>query len=285
MSVVSKYSKKIKSAKNIAKITKAMQMVAASKMKKAEKQAVASKAYSEEVYNFSKAISPHADPYTYKLMSLGNKNGKTIVLLIAPEKGLCGSLITNLFKKVMELIESKIIINPEFIIVGKKGEYIVKRVGGQIDAAFHMGFSQPSYEIVPPISRHLIEKFLSGNYSQVVVVYPEFLNVMGQEARYKILLPLEFDTAKSTEKFSFEPGIEDIFESFFAIYLENQIYQQILEGFASEQAARMVAMKNATDNAKVLIDDLTLEFNKSRQTLITSEIIDVSNAASMLVAN
>lgn len=288
MASIRQYRKKIKSAKNIAKLTYAMQLVAASKMKKAQEQAEAGKEYSKGVTELSYLLTKSQDLARQPLLRRRIMD-KSLIVLIAPEKGLCGSLITNLAKKVLSLTRQQ--KDCEFLTVGRKGAQIVKRLGGVTVAHFDLGLSSPKYEIVPPIARVVEETFTTGSVGKVTFVFSEFVNTLRQEPQERILLPLNLvseerpDVSTSTslgEFYLFEPSPEEIANSLLEMYLEVQIYQILLEAYASEQSARMIAMKNATDNAKDLIEQLSLEYNKVRQASITSEILDIGNAVGIL---
>jgi len=289
MSTITKYRKKIKSAKNIAKITKAMQMVAASKMKKAQESALKSKVYTTELMNLSTILTSQIDESVHPLLRK-NLLEKDLILIIAPEKGLCGSLITNISRKLLEITGAESISKAEFIVVGKKAKYVINRISGNVIAEFSPGVSQPQYDLVPPIARLIEKKFIDCEVGRVICLYTEFYTTINQEPLYKILLPLNLAGSEilervvvdnSTDYIKFEPGADVICNEFLSMFLETEIYQLLLESFASEQSARMVAMKNATDNAKSLISQLTLEYNKKRQEIITSEIVDIGNAISI----
>ena len=289
MSAIAKYRKKIKSAKNIAKITKAMQMVAASKMKRAQESALKSKVYTTELMNLSLILSSQIDESVHPLLRK-TLFDRDLILIIAPEKGLCGSLVTNISRKLLEISGAKGMSKVDFIVVGKKAKYVVNRLSGNIVGEFSVGVSQPKYEIVPPIARLIEGKFINGEVGRVICLYTEFYTTINQEPLYKILLPLNLVGGDILEGaiginlidyIKFEPSADVICNEFLSMFLETEIYQLLLESFASEQSARMVAMKNATDNAKSLISQLTLEYNKKRQEIITSEIIDIGNAVSI----
>ena len=277
------YRKKIKSAKNIAKLTKAMQMVAASKMRRAQDMAISGKDYANGLSELTKLLTNYLDPKVFPLMSSHEAGGKELVVVIAPEKGLCGSLTTNIQKKIYRLYSgdfSKV----EFLVVGKKAKKIVSNFGAKIVAEFSVGVSKPSYEIVPTIAKIIQDKFLSLEIDKVYVVYSEFINTMKQEPLRHAILPLKIveltdviSEGHGESEFIFEPSAHDITAGLLGRYLEVVLYHLILESYASEQSARMVAMKNATDNARGLISDLTLSFNKERQSAITSGILDVSS--------
>ena len=283
---IRQYRKKIKTAKNIAKITKAMEMVAASKMKHAQEQAEAGKEYAQELLILSKHLSANLDSELHLLLKKSDVDkARELVVFIAPEKGLCGSLITNIYKKFAQLKEAN---RGEyiFITVGKKAKKIVSKLRGNIIADFEIGFSKPSYDLVPTIAKLIKEKFLASEVEKVSVFYSEFINVMSQVPMYKLLLPLEFDNnvevTKTKTDYLFEPSATSVVEFLLNRYLEVEIYQFLLEAYASEQSARMVAMKNATDNAESLITDLSMSYNKARQASITNELTDISSANLMV---
>lgn len=292
MANIRAYKKKIKSAKNIAKITRAMQMVSASKMKRAQEQAQASRAYSDGIANFSSSLttSMNLGDFIHPLLSIKkeNTNKKELILYIAPEKGLCGGLLSNLYRFVeKEFVVNKNNVKEDYVVIGRKAKTHVNRFGGNIVAEFSLGLSQPSYDNIPAVARFVREAYLTGNIDKVSGVYMKFVSTLEQEPVARTLLPLDLvDVEKSDEKkevsngfFVFEPSASDIASSVLDRYIEVELYQLVLEAYASEQSARMIAMKNATDNANGLITDLTMGYNKERQASITSEILDISSSA------
>lgn len=287
------YRKKIKSAKSIAKITKAMQLVAASKMKKAQVSAASGKEYSAGIVELASVLSNFLDTSLHPLLSTTDaENKKQLIVLVAPEKGLCGGLVTNLTRFLNKYIETVGRGNVQLVAVGKKAKLAARRMSAEVVAEFEIGLSSPSFELVPPIARLIEDLYLGGKISQVVVVYPDFINTMVQIPRSLVLLPLQNSLSQDIQdeekridyQYKFEPDPKAIVDSLLGTYLETEIYQILLESFASEQSARMVAMKNATDNAEGLIDSLSIEYNKVRQSGITNEILDIGNA-SAVVAN
>lgn len=293
MASVRTYRKKIKSAKSIAKITKAMQLVAASKMKKAQISAASGKEYSAGIIELASVLSNFLDAKLHPLLSaVDSDSKKQLIVLVAPEKGLCGGLVTNLTRFLNKYIEVVGRNNVELVAIGKKAKLAAKRMSANVIAEFEIGLSSPSYELVPPIARLIEDRYLDGGLSQVTVVYPDFVNTMVQTPKSLVLLPLQKQLAKDIEEeqvkvdyqYKFEPDPKSIVDPLLGMYLETEIYQILLESFASEQSARMVAMKNATDNAESLIDTLSIEYNKMRQSGITNEILDIGNA-SAVVAN
>lgn len=286
MALLGQYKKKIKSSKNIAKLTRAMQLVAASKMKKAQLYAMAGKEYADGVYKLSSLVTHHYDEGTHRLTGKGNiiNSGRSLFVLIAPEKGLCGGLITNLSKFIYKEYVG-VGKNCDFVVIGKKAKQVAKRFNLNVIADFDLGVSGPKYDMVPPISRIIEERFITNKNYKVRAIYSEFVNTMEQSPVSKVLLPMEVNDDKNSSNgfnevgdYKFEPDVQSIANPLLEIYLEVEIYQLLLEAYASEQSARMVAMKNATDNANGLIDELTVEYNKVRQSAITNELLDIQNA-------
>src|SRR4030042_5611821 len=227
MASIRQYRKKIKSAKNIAKITRAMQMVAASKMKKAQDAADSGRDYAKELQYLAGLLSNYLDPNKHPLLkSTDVSQGRELILFLAPEKGLCGGLLTNLSKK-LALTYPKLGSAQDFIAVGKKAKNIITRLGGNIIYEFEIGISRPSYELVPAISKLIEEKFLTGEVDKVTVFYMEFVNTMEQLPLQKVLLPLKLtltdETTIKTTDFLFEPTEEILVTSLLERYLEVEI--------------------------------------------------------------
>ncbi|OGG16619.1 ATP synthase F1 subunit gamma [Candidatus Gottesmanbacteria bacterium RIFCSPHIGHO2_02_FULL_39_11] len=275
---------RIRSTKNIAQITKAMQMVAASKMKKAQEIAVSGKPYVEKIYEAVQELSKHSEKDIHPLFREGNKKGDTLVILISTNKGLCGGLNANLFRKVAQWFLPYESV--KYITVGKKGEnYIVRNKKGLL-----ADFSEtvPFVASVPALSQLVVDGFLSGQYKEVYCVYNLFENALKQVPTKKMIIPItDFSLEKGEEKsmqdekfseFIVEPAPEQVLDALLPFYIENQIRASILEAAASEYSAQMIAMKNATDAAMDLTSELTLIFNKIRQEKITYEIADMVTA-------
>ena len=280
MASLRQIKRRIKTAKNIAQITKAMEMVAASKMKRAQNQALASKPYAEKLYAITGSlvgIDKEASPPLLANIERAQKN--TIFIIVAPEKGLCGSLVSNLGKEFNSLPKDSPI---HFITIGKKARDLILRINGQILAHFELGLGQPKFEIVPPIVNIITEKFIKGEINKVFSLYTDFVNTIIQRPVIKQLLPvtglINSEEVIKTD-FQFEPSPQIVLESLLPHYLEMEIYQIVLEAYASEQSARMIAMKNATDNASEITQELTLVYNKLRQAAITNEIADIVTAS------
>jgi len=270
---------RIRSVKNIAQITKAMEMVAASKMKKAQTQALSGKLYAQKIFDMVMELGSRSDTKHHPLLMKSNGSGKRLIILLSTNKGLCGSLNTNLFRFFMDAYPA--IDANEYVTLGKKGADIVVRTGGSLKADFSQ--SPTFIETVPALAELAIEGFLAKNYDGVDLVYNEFFSALKQTPKKKTILPLTMQASdqkvtQSEKEFLIEPSIPEVFDKLLPHYIENQIRDAILQSEASEHSARMVAMRNATDNAKSRIEDLTLMFNKARQEKITYEISDMITA-------
>jgi F-type H+-transporting ATPase subunit gamma len=271
--------RRIKSAQNISQITKAMELVAASKMRKAQAQAIAGKLYAEKIYEMvvtlGKGVEKSVHPFLHPPKKL---TGKRLVILFSSNKGLCGGLNTQLFRFTLRAYES--ITSCEFVTLGKKGAMFAGMVGLPLKADFSDTSSFVSK--IPAIMELVTQEFLEGRVDGVDLIYNEFVSIVKQIPKKKTILPLSVELTEGTQTggqtFKVEPSPEKVFESLLPHYLENQIRDAILQAEASEHSARMVAMRNATDNAMSLRQELTLVYNKARQEKITSEITDMVTA-------
>jgi F-type H+-transporting ATPase subunit gamma len=280
--------RRIKTAQNVSKTTKAMQMIAASKLKKAQEEALASRPYVQKLSyvtkNLTKRLTTQSLP---DYMKTSNETGKTLLIVISPDKGLCGGLITNLIREVLKM-ELK---NYIFITVGKKAEGQISRLGPSLSASFSFGSTLPSYDIVSPIAKIIDDQFLNKKVDKVEIITTDFINAFSQKPRITQLLPIIADEENAEEKMKkatnafqlFEPDIESILPELLQRYIEMVLFQAILESHLAEQAARMIAMQNATNSANDIIEDLRLEYNKSRQAKITNEILDITGATASQV--
>jgi F-type H+-transporting ATPase subunit gamma len=271
---------RIKSAKNIAQITKAMELVAASKMKKAQSQALAGKLYAQKIFEMVITLSSRTSWANHPLL---NKReafiGKRLVVLLSTNKGLCGGLNTSLFRFFMQNYTKT--DTYEAVTLGKKGASFLAQIGGTLKADF--SDRQSFASAVPALTDLVSREYIDGHYDGVDLVYSDFINVVKQVPRKKTILPLtieSLDMPQQERSFEFliEPSVSEVFGSLLPHYLENQIRDAVLEAEASEHSARMIAMRNATDNALSLMDELTLIYNKARQEKITYEITDLITA-------
>jgi F-type H+-transporting ATPase subunit gamma len=274
-------TRRIKTAQNISKTTKAMQMIAASKLKKAQDAALSSRPYVEKLLEVTGRLTKGVEKALLPVyMREAKQSGKTLFVVIAPDKGLAGGLVTNLARELLRQSKSDDI----FLTIGKKIESPVARMTKNLVASFPFGTTLPTYDLVYPVTKIIDEQFVSGKVDRVVVVSTHFENMFIQKPELTNLLPIspitEDQTGKKEEqKFEFqlfEPDLETILPDLLKRYMEMGLYQEMLESYLSEQSARMIAMQNATNNAKDIIEDLKLEYNKTRQAEITSQILDIT---------
>ena len=277
--------RRIKSIRSTAQITKAMQMVAASKMRKAQQHALAGRPYAELMNKVLVSLQKRTNPGLHPLLEIRPVK-KELVLIISTDKGLCGGLNTNLFREVTNFDQTK----TAFVVSGKKARQFVARTKRELLADFELKDS-PSFVESKPLSKFCLEKFLRREVDKVSVLYTHFINTISQRAVVQTLLPISsFDLPKgaSTDEstqdldpmlgYVFEPRAEELLGFVLPYYIQFQVFQMILDARASEHSARMVAMKNATDNAEQFIKDLTLEYNKMRQAGITTELLEIATA-------
>ncbi len=274
--------RRIRSAKNIAQITRAMELVAASKMKRAQQQAVSGKLYAQKIYDMVTRLSRNVDAHHHPLLARPKTiRGKRMVILISTNKGLCGGLNTSLFRFLLR--HYRTLTDQRFVTLGKKGLGLVMQAGGDVVADFsHL---VPFVTSVPSVAQLVIAEYLGGTIDGVDLVYSEFVSALRQEPHVKTILPLtlegggEGNTSPSgAHDYVIEPSAPEVFASLLPHYVENQIRDAILGAQASEHSARMVAMRNATDSALSLMGELTLLYNKARQEKITYEISDMVTA-------
>ncbi|MGC3988305.1 MAG: ATP synthase F1 subunit gamma [Chthoniobacteraceae bacterium] len=272
--------RRIKSVKNTAQITKAMQMVAAAKMRKAQLAALAGRPYSDLLSRVLGSLAERVDTSLSPLLEVRPVKNE-LLLVISTDKGLCGALNTNLFREIGAQNKD----GAQIVTAGRKASQFAARSRKNLIADFEIKDTFTIAE-TKAISKLLIQKFLSGEVDQVSVLSTKFINTLNQQPLLEKLLPLDPETLPKASAhakadgsvFTFEPGEEEVLASLLPHYLHYQVYQKFLDARASEHSARMVAMKNATDNAKQLIKDLTLEYNKVRQAGITTELLEITTA-------
>lgn len=284
--------RRIRSVKNTAQITRAMQLVAASKMKKAQDQALSGRHYAELMNKVLVNLREFSSEESHPLLQAG-EGDRDLYVVITTDKGLCGGLNTNLLKKVTSEAKD----TDAFVTVGKKGRGSLGRLQKDLVADFSV--SDPvDFAEVKLISKFITEKFIEGEYGSVKVAFTNFVNTLTQVPHVETLLPVsqvqlgkkkEYEgmgneepasapDASADAGYSFEPDAASVFDTVVPQYVNYEIYQMILEGRASEHSSRMVAMKSATDNADQIIKDLTLQYNKLRQAAITSELLEITTA-------
>ena len=275
--------RRIKTSKNIAQIAKALEMIAASKIKRAQAAAQSNRPYADRITQVTGDIlkSLKGINYTHPYLPKALEEKKTqteqkLIIAISPDRGLCGSLNTNLYKKLME-IEDK---NTKIVTVGKKVGLFSSKLGFELLASYPMGSGLPDYSMVYQL-KTLIDEQLASGITSVHILYADFVSYFTQTPTVKQLLPLVLESTEATEEdtFLYEPGKVELLDSLLPYYLEIQLYNSLLQAFTSEQAAQMVAMQNAKNNAFDIAEYLNLVYNKSRQERITNEILDLANSA------
>lgn len=277
MATIRSIQKRIKSAKNISQITKAMQMVSASKMRRAQDAAVKAKPYQEKIVEAVHMLSSGVDRSAHPLLREASETGKTLVVIISTNKGLCGGLNTTLFRSVTKWFGTG--NDVLYVTLGKKGQQFVLRNNKSLTADFS---GDEFLESAQPVTELFVNQFVEGTYKEVYIVYNKFINSLNQKPARERVLPIELETTEETEhtdaSFTIEPSTARVLNALLPHYVEIQVRSAIVEAAASEHSARMIAMKNATDNAKNLISDLTLAYNRLRQEKITYEIADIVTA-------
>ena len=273
---------KISSVKSTQKITRAMEMVAASKMRKAKERMAASKPYAKRI----RSVVSHLAKATseYKHMYLDEREINRVgYIIISTDRGLCGGLNVNLFKKTLLQTRdwSEKNVEVDLCLIGSKAVSYFRSVGGNVVAHTSGLGEEPSIEDLIGSVRVMLDAYEEGKVDRLYVVYNEFINTMTQEATIQQLLPLVSDEEASTDcwDYIYEPDAKELLDALLVRFIESQVYQGVVENNASEQAARMVAMKSATDNAGELIDELETIYNKARQAAITQEISEIVSGA------
>jgi len=269
--------RRIRGAQSIAKITRAMEMIATSKMRRTQERGLAGRPYSEKIQQVIADLASlsAADGAVHPLLQ-SRPVTRIAIVHITPDRGLCGGLITSINRRTGSFIlEQK--MPASLICVGRKGLDFMKRSGRDIRAEFTWLGDRPSFLDTLPISRIIIDDYTNGVVDAVYVAYSRFVSVLSQRPVIESILPAKpADSTGHGLDFLYEPDPKTVLSGLLPRFVEMQIYHAILEAIASEQAARMVAMRNATDNASELIDDLTLLYNKARQESITKELLDIT---------
>jgi len=274
---------RIRGIQSTSKITRAMEMIATSKMRRAQEAGVAGRPYDEKIRQVISALAalPQAGaPHPL----LRRRPAKRIEIVhITPDRGLCGGLNASINRKTAgSLLEQD--TEATVVTVGRKGNEFIRRVGREVRAEFMGLGDRPSLMDTLPISRIIIDDYTSGYVDAVYLVYAKFVTTMTQTPEMDQLLPVEPAKlpAMQNVEYIYEPGPEAVLGELLPRFVEMEVYHAILESIASEQSARMVAMRNATENANELIQDLTLMYNKARQESITTELLDISGGAAAL---
>ena len=283
--------RRIKSIKNTSQITKAMQMVAASKMRKAQQAALSGRPYATLMNRVLAEVTHFAGDFSHPLMQKREGNNRAVIV-VSTDKGLCGALNSNLLREAGKFDKDTTI----YITAGRKGSQFIARTKRKLAAEFTYK-DAPLFSEARSVSKFAQDMFLKGEVSQVDVLFTNFISTLVQKPQIMQLLPVgqikgisvgvegegaTEELMRGATEFKFEPDAGAVLGALLPHYLNFQLYQILLEAKASEHSARMVAMKNATENAKQLVKDLSLEYNKIRQAAITKEILEIASAAMAL---
>tara|TARA_Y100000814_G_C12289902_1_gene388041 strand:- start:83 stop:952 length:870 start_codon:yes stop_codon:yes gene_type:complete len=278
---------RIKSVKSIQKVTKAMKMVAAAKLRKSQENMEQARPYADRLNNLIGDLLDDSSKSSINLLSQKEEVNTTGFIIVTADRGLAGSFNTNIIKKAEKEINSYDQKKIKLFCIGKKGyEYFSKR-GYKVEKYYIDFWNNLNFNIASDIGKDIINSFVNNSVDEIKVIYNLFKNVATQEVKYEQFLPVTYseEVAENTTKSSkplYEPSEKELLELLIPKHLNTQIWKYLLESFASEQGARMIAMENATENAGDMISELTLEFNKARQTAITTEMLEIVGGAEAL---
>jgi F-type H+-transporting ATPase subunit gamma len=279
--------RRIRSVKNMTQITRAMEMVSASKMRRAQRNVLATRPYADRLLDVMGELTARSVGSRAGTLLEVRPNVKRVgLIVVTPDKGLTGAMITNVLRRTGRAVldDRERGREVEVLAVGKKGRDFLIRTGQNLVAEVTKLGDYPRLVDTLGIATNVINGFREGRYDEVYVIYSEFVNTLVQRPALKRLLPVEppNEPAERQIDYTYEPSKEEVLDELLPRFVEVQLYQAILESIASEHSARMVAMRNATDNAKDLTRDLTLTYNKTRQANITKEVSEIASGAQAL---
>jgi len=283
MAAAKEIRSKIASVKNTQKITKAMEMVAASKMRRAQERMSAARPYADKMRNVVAHIAHSRSEYRHPFLQ--EREVKRIgVILVSTDRGLCGGLNANLFRQTLRQLQAwdKEGKETELCVVGNKGVGFFSRIGGRIVGQASQLGDAPKLEDLVGTIKIMLDAFNEGRIGRVYLVFNQFVNRMTQKPEFEQLLPLPPSQSEDLAHhwdYIYEPEARDVMDQLLTRYIESLVYQGVVENIACEQAARMVAMKAASDNAGKLIEELQLVYNKARQAAITQELSEIVGGA------
>ena len=273
--------RRIKSAKNIAQITKAMEMVSASKMKKAQEAALATRPFTDKLKEIMGKVGSSTSA-KHPLLTT-NDSDSILVVLISTNKGLCGGLNVNLYRGLLDFVHENQDSTIKIVTVGKKAKWVTPGSTSQLVAKFNDLGETVTFAESRSVAGYIMQEFKAGKIGKVYLAYPKFISTLQNEITFTQIRPLQSEDSISSSDYTIEPSPSALLESLLPYQIEMTVYQTILESRATEHSARMVAMKNASDNARDLIGSLTLDYNQARQSAVTSELLDVTTARMALV--
>ena len=276
---------RIKSVKSIEQVTNAMKMVAAAKMRRAQENMEKARPYSSRLAEMLESLIPEIDRSLMPELNVRPVE-RTMFMVITADRGMAGAFNHNVLREAHQEIDAVGKENADIYCIGKKACGYFKNRNYPIALEVKEFWNALSYEHAMKFGAEIVSRYVKGQVDQVQVIYNRFVNVAHQEIRSETFLPMSYDPEKKDASYRperlFEPSKEAVVKSIIPRYLNTQIWQFLLESYASEQAARMVAMENATSNAQDMIKDLTLQFNKARQTAITTEMLEIVSGAEAL---
>lgn len=279
--------RRIRGVQNTRQITRAMELVASSRLRRAQERVLASRPYAERIRAVISNLAAVSGAQELHPLLQVRPVSHAALILFTTSRGLCGSLNSNMVRAVVRFILDRG-VSVDIIAVGTKGPALLRSVGlsGSVSAQYQDLGNYPNVADILPIARSTVDGFTTAKYDEVYVGYSQFVNLMRQEPTLTRILPIvpdELDAAEASAfyrvDYIYEPGPDAVLSSLLPRFIEAQVYRALLESIASEHSARMIAMRNATENAEEILQDLTLTYNKVRQTAITNEVIEIATAA------
>ncbi|SHJ80697.1 F-type H+-transporting ATPase subunit gamma [Anaerobranca californiensis DSM 14826] len=270
--------RRIKTVTNTKQITKAMEMVAAAKLRRSQDKVIQSKPYAAKMQEVVERVLGNSRDYTNPTVE-GNPQGKPAFIVVTADRGLCGGYNANVLRTAQKTIDKE---NSFVIVVGRKARDLMKKQGYNIVAEFLDIGDEPNYHHGKKIYGTVAQLLEEGLFSEVHIIYTQFINALTQRVVTEKLLPVERKGEKMSNIYLFEPSAEEVLDNLIPKYLTGKLYQALVESKAAEHGARMTAMGSATDNASEMIEKLTLTYNRARQASITQEILEIVNGANAL---
>jgi F-type H+-transporting ATPase subunit gamma len=290
MATIRELRTRIKSVKSTQQVTKAMKMVAAAKLRRAQERAIAARPYSYKLKEILASVARRVDVSAYPALSSRKELKRVLVVIVSADRGLCGAFNSNIIKLGRETIETEYSAysqagNAKVMTVGRRSSDFFAKLTYPIVEAFPNVFNKLDFSSAKAIAEKAASLYMSGEVDKVVFVYNEFKSVLAPTLRVETFLPITPPATKPTDAagdYIFEPAPDEIINQLVPLYLANQVWRIMLESNAAEQAARMTAMESASDNAKEIIRTLSISYNRARQAAITKEIIEIVSGANAL---
>jgi F-type H+-transporting ATPase subunit gamma len=275
--------RRIKGVQNMRKITKAMELVAAARMRRAQERVLAARPYSDEIASVMTELMRRSPQYEHPFLKVRDVE-KRLIILVTADRGLCGALNSNNTRLAVSDAAKTPSVPVSYVTIGRRGRDVLRRLRRDLVADQSMLGDRPTMGDVLPAARVAMEQYERGEVQQIDIVYARFISVGRQQTTLQRVIPVvpPEDAKAVSADFEYEPDPKDVLDALLPRYVEAQVYRAVLENAASEQAARMVAMRNASDNASEFIEDLTLTANKVRQASITTELMEIVSGAAAL---